>query len=91
MAPGVEHCGGGAAPQPGGVAVQDQRTEGQDQMFQALVEWVERAHAPDRITAAQSLAGNAVRTRPLCAYPAFAKYVGTGNTDDAANFACATQ
>jgi feruloyl esterase len=27
-------------------------------------------------------------TRPLCPYPAVAKYKGTGDTNDAANFAC---
>jgi len=28
------------------------------------------------------------RTRPLCPYPRFAQYTGTGNIDDAANFTC---
>ena len=28
------------------------------------------------------------RTRPLCAYPKFAKYKGTGSIEDAANFSC---
>ena len=28
------------------------------------------------------------RTRPLCPYPAFAVYKGSGSTDDAANFEC---
>ena len=28
------------------------------------------------------------RTRPLCLYPAFAVYQGSGSTDDAANFKC---
>jgi hypothetical protein len=27
-------------------------------------------------------------SRPLCAYPATAKWMGRGSTDDAANFAC---
>jgi feruloyl esterase len=30
-----------------------------------------------------------VQTRPLCPYPAVAKYSGSGSTDDAANFVCA--
>ena len=29
-----------------------------------------------------------VRTRPLCAYPTFARYEGTGDFDDASNFEC---
>jgi feruloyl esterase len=27
-------------------------------------------------------------TRPLCPYPAVAKYKGAGDTNDAANFTC---
>jgi hypothetical protein len=72
-APGVGHCGGGVGPQP------------QD-LFGALVRWVEDGVAPDTILAR----GGAVptRTRPLCPYPTTAIYNGTGSTDDAANFHC---
>ena len=28
------------------------------------------------------------RTRPICAYPQVARYVGSGSIDDAANFVC---
>ena len=31
----------------------------------------------------------AVMTRPLCAYPSVAKYKGSGDSSDAANFECA--
>lgn len=65
----------------------------------ALEEWVEQGRAPERILAshvlgdagrAQSLPikGKVVRTRPLCPYPAVAKYAGKGSVDDAANFRC---
>jgi feruloyl esterase len=30
-----------------------------------------------------------IETRPLCAYPQEAKYKGSGDTNDAANFVCA--
>jgi tannase/feruloyl esterase len=30
----------------------------------------------------------ATMTRPLCPYPAVAKYKGDGDTNDAANFVC---
>ena len=30
-----------------------------------------------------------VMTRPLCAYPTIAKYKGSGDSNDAANFTCA--
>jgi feruloyl esterase len=29
------------------------------------------------------------RTRPICSYPQVAKYKGSGDTNDAANFTCA--
>ena len=72
-APGVGHCGGGVGPQP-------------QNLFGALVNWVENDVAPDTILAQ----GGAVptRTRPLCPYPTTAIYNGTGNTDDATNFQC---
>ena len=30
-------------------------------------------------------------TRPLCAYPKFAHYKGTGDTNDSGNFECAEE
>ncbi len=75
MAPGVAHCSGGAGPQPVGT-------------LEAVVNWVENGVAPDTILATRNLGGGAVRSRPLCAYPKTAKWIGTGSTDDAANFAC---
>ena len=75
MAPGVGHCGGGNGPQP-------------QNLFQAVVNWVENGTAPDRILASKSITGG-TQTRPLCPYPAVAKYTGSGSTDDANNFVCA--
>jgi len=69
-APGVGHCGGGNGPQP-------------QNLFGALVNWVENGVAPQTI-----LAQSGTRTRPLCPYPQTAIYKGTGSTDDAANFVC---
>jgi hypothetical protein len=76
MAPGVAHCGGGNGPQPQG-------------LFEALVSWVEQSKAPERIQATKS-AGGVTQSRPLCPYPAFARWTGAGSTDDAANFVCRT-
>jgi feruloyl esterase len=56
-----------------------------------LERWVETGMSPDRIIATKYSAGSSpavVRTRPLCPYPQIATYKGSGNTDDAANFAC---
>ena len=77
MAPGVAHCGGGVGPQP-------------QNLFPAVVNWVENGVAPDTILATKALTGGVTESRPLCPYPAMAKYVGSGDPNDAANFVCST-
>jgi hypothetical protein len=72
--PGVAHCAGGAGPQP-------------QNLFGALVSWVENGVAPDSILS-QIGTTTPTRTRPLCPYPKTAIYNGSGSTDDAANFHC---
>jgi feruloyl esterase len=52
----------------------------------ALDRWVEHGQAPGRIVATRT--GTAPMTRPLCVYPAVARYGGKGSSDDAANFSC---
>jgi feruloyl esterase len=53
----------------------------------ALVDWVERGHAADRVVAdRRDPNGNVTRTRPVFAYPTRAVYRGSGSIDDAANF-----
>ena len=80
MVPGMFHCGGGFG------------TDFFDAMT-PLIEWVEKDIVPKSITASQhesgKLNGDVLRTRPLCPYPQIAKYKGSGNVDDAANFTCA--
>jgi feruloyl esterase len=74
LAPGVGHCGGG----PLALDTFD--------MLSALVDWVEKGSAPASVTATgRALPG---RSRPLCAYPQYAHYKGTGDTQDARNFEC---
>ncbi|WP_460682927.1 tannase/feruloyl esterase family alpha/beta hydrolase [Modestobacter lapidis] len=75
MAPGVEHCSGGA---------------GADQfdMFGELVAWVEDGAAPERISAARVEDGQQVLTRPLCLYPLVARYDGSGNPRVEASYDC---
>ncbi|WP_177244373.1 tannase/feruloyl esterase family alpha/beta hydrolase [Streptomyces sp. yr375] len=48
-----------------------------------LVKWVEHGHAPDTL-----YAKNGDVTRPLCRWPAVARYSGHGSTDDSADFRC---
>ena len=75
MVPGMGHCGGGD-----GTSTFD--------MVAAVDTWLATNTAPASIPASRVVDGKAVRTRPLCAYPAVATYKGNGSTDDAANFAC---
>ena len=71
MAPGVGHCGGGSGPQP-------------QNLFQAVVNWVENGVAPDTITAT-----GGGRTRPLCPYPTTQTYIGGGADPNlASSFVC---
>jgi feruloyl esterase len=80
MAPGMDHCAGGAGPS-------------HFDMTTALSDWVEHGKPPEMILAAHLPDGAPAaygpdRTRPLCAYPRIAKYKGTGSTDKANSFVC---
>ena len=93
MAPGVEHCAGGPGPSffgQFGLQTAKGPTYG---LFDSLVNWVEKGSPEDDITATkygqgENGAPKVVMTRPLCAFPKVAKYSGTGDTNDAANFTC---
>jgi feruloyl esterase len=69
------HCGGGD-----GATTFD--------MIAALDQWVTTGKAPAAIPASRVNNGKVDRTRPLCAYPQFAVYKGSGSIDDGANFEC---
>ena len=65
--------------------------------FEALQAWVEEGKAPERIIYPHTKGGGMMggggkvevyRTRPICAYPKQARYKGTGDINDAANFEC---
>jgi feruloyl esterase len=76
--PGMGHCSGGT-----GCDVFDKLAE--------LDKWVESGKAPERIVASKASDGKVIRTHPICAYPRVAKYQGTGDLNDAANFACVNE
>ena len=85
MVPGMDHCGGGTG-------------TSSFELLTALANWVEKGIAPDGTSAADTTiasraanpgAGVVARTRPLCPYPKAARYVGSGDINDAANFVCA--
>jgi feruloyl esterase len=93
MIPGMEHCSGG----PGAAAFGQlgmETTKGPKHgLFDALQDWVEKGSPDEGVTATKYARGKdgvprAAMTRPLCAYPKVAKYKGSGDTNDAANFAC---
>jgi feruloyl esterase len=71
MLPGMGHCSGG----PGATHFDP---------LGAVVDWVERGVAPEKI-----LATGESFSRPLCPYPQTAQYKGTGDTNDASSFVCA--
>ncbi len=75
LLPGMSHCRGGDGPDT---------FDG----LGALEAWVEHGEAPARIEAAKIADGKTVRTRPLCPYPAVARFKGSGSSDEAANFEC---
>ena len=79
MVPGMTHCSGGVGPD-------------HFDALSAMVDWVEKGRAPERIVASQLAAnqdsGPPLRTRPLCSYPQVAQYKGHGSIDSEANFSC---
>jgi Tannase and feruloyl esterase len=77
LVPGMNHCVGGPA------------TDRMDAIA-AIVDWVEQGRAPGKIIA-QALPDNpwfANRSRPLCPYPSYARYLGRGDSERAENFEC---
>lgn len=85
--PGTAHCSGGGLPVgPGSFDV-----------LAAMEDWVEKKQAPNalRATLYQPTVIGSVdytkplgRTMPLCKFPEMAKYNGTGDVKDAANWSC---
>jgi len=74
LVPGMSHCGGGPA------------TLDQFDLLTAVVDWVEKGAAPDSVKATgRAFPG---RSRPLCAYPKYARYKGQGDPQDASSFVC---
>jgi feruloyl esterase len=83
LAPGVLHCGGGPGPS-------------QMDWLAAMDGWIKTGAAPETILAstpparpgAPAPAPATMVTRPLCAYPAKARYDGKGDPNVAASFSC---
>jgi feruloyl esterase len=73
MVPGMAHCSGGPGPNT-------------FDTIAALERWREHGQAPDALAGRNPQAG---LERPICAYPSYARYNGSGDRKDAANFSCA--
>lgn len=73
LVPGLGHCGGG----PG---------LGNFPALTSLMDWVEKGVAPERMVATGPTVPG--RSRPICAWPRWAKYIGSGDTNDASSFVC---
>jgi feruloyl esterase len=85
MVPGMAHCSGGPGPDT-------------FDMVRELDGWVAKGTPPERVIATKydtpkvmmmmGAPGKALATRPLCAWPKTAHYIGKGSANDAANFVC---
>jgi hypothetical protein len=91
MVPGMQHCDNGPGPDSFGQVGKLAFDDPQHSVDAALEQWVEKGAAPSTIITSKYSAEDkhhATMTRPLCAYPQAAKYKGSGDTNDAANFVC---
>jgi hypothetical protein len=91
MVPGMQHCENGPGADSFGQVGQLTFDDPQRSVYAALEQWVEKGAAPSSIIAAKYEGDDRQHlkmTRPLCAYPHVAKYKGSGDTNDAANFRC---
>jgi feruloyl esterase len=74
LVPGVHHCAGG----PGFT---------QFDALTLLENWVEKGQPPDAMIVSRLVNGVKERSRPVYPYPLLARYSGTGDPKDPANFA----
>ena len=94
MVPGMVHCNGGPGPNSFGNAQSPPPPvkDAEHDAMLALIQWVEQGIPPDRIIATHYVNHDSTQgidmQRPLCPYPGVARYTGTGDTTNAANFVC---
>jgi feruloyl esterase len=88
--PGVGHCRDGAGPDtangdlfPGPLTEKIARVA-----LDPLVQWVEQGIAPDQMIAYHVTNNMQDFSRPICAYPALARYKGRGDMTKASSFVC---
>jgi feruloyl esterase len=54
----------------------------------ALDEWVSNGVAPETLLGSDIAPATNGRTRPICRYPGYPRYLGKGSINLAANFRC---
>ncbi|MCH7666332.1 MAG: tannase/feruloyl esterase family alpha/beta hydrolase [Acidobacteria bacterium] len=75
LLPGVLHCASGPGPD-------------QVEWLDVIQSWVEEGSAPDQVLASRRTNGEVEMQRPVCAYPAVARYDGTGDAKREESFSC---
>ena len=91
MVPGMQHCGGGPGPENFGEALDATSTDPQHNIRLTLENWVEKGTAPSSFVVSKAASANSPAVaRPLCPYPQAAKYKGSGDSNQAENFVCAS-
>jgi feruloyl esterase len=95
MVPGMQHCGFGPGADSFGQPGSRPAPDPQHNLQLSLEQWVAKGIAPGSIIAAKYAkpypSMEVTMTRPLCPYPQVAKYKGSGDSNDAANFTCAEE
>ena len=88
MVPGRGHCGGVGSVSGNAGPAADANSVPQpapEQFFDAIVAWVEKQQAPDRIVLTSA---DASVTLPVCPYPQKPTYSGSGPITAASNYRC---
>jgi feruloyl esterase len=80
LQPGVQHCFDGAGPDT-------------IDLLDAITKWVEDGQRPSSanlVSTKLDTSGDVVLDRPLCQYPSYPRYNGTGDESSASSYTCAT-
>jgi hypothetical protein len=99
VVPGMAHCAGGPGPNAFGnlfsgavLAAEPPVVDTAHDAMVALQAWVEGGTPPDSLVATMDslvlVGGTVVAQRPVCAYPLFPKYRGSGDPNVASSFSC---
>ncbi len=94
LVPGLYHCAGGPGPIAFGTSEPPppSQVDADHDAMRSLERWVEQGGAPAKIVGTKYVDNNPAKgvafQRPLCPYPQVAKYKGSGDMNDAANFTC---